>query len=167
MNSKQHRNGETWLRLPFDVNVMVNLSNSCLDQNVWVVEWNVNRAIQYTGKKKKTNIFEVEILTTLVASKYCITDHSEFKIFKGEVVHLKKNSQKPSSKASRILIGFVLYGTHQCFQKFAKSCRKVTRNFVHGFSSYHVRRLISAITQQVTCCCTKHIPIGTIWSLQG
>ena len=79
----------------------------------------------------------------------------------------EKNSEKPSSKASRILIGFVLYGTHQCFQKFAENCRKGAGNFVHGFSSYHVRRLISVITQQVTCCCTKHMPIGTIWSLHS
>ena len=62
---------------------------------------------------------------------------------------------------------FVSYGTHQCFQKFVENCRKGAGNFVHDFSSYYVRRLISVITQQVTCCCTKHMPIGAIWSLQS
>ena len=86
---------------------------------------------------------------------------------KGKLCIWKKIHKKPSSKASRILIGFVSYGTHQYFQKFAENCRKGAGNFVHGFSSYHVRRLISVITQQVTCCCTKHMPIGTIWSLHS
>ena len=90
-------NGETWSRLPFDVNVMVNLSRYCIDQNVEVVESNVNRTIRYKGRKK-TDIFDVETLTTMVASKYCITDHSEFKMFKGEVVHLKKIHKNPSPK---------------------------------------------------------------------
>ena len=55
------------------------------------------------GKRETANVrFKLRIstkhFTTLVASKYCITDHSEFKMYEGEVVYLKKIHKNPPPK---------------------------------------------------------------------
>lgn len=61
----------------------------------------------------------------MVASKYCITDHSEFKMFKGEVVHLKKIHKNPSPKHPGFWLVLYYLEHINVFRNLQKAVEKV------------------------------------------